>query len=70
MTERQLVKQHKNMPIVTILYFKKETNDCTNYVSQYIWQSPGWMFDRMATAMMSNDLVEKIILVNIKRFPG
>ena len=27
--------------------FVEETNDCTNYVSQCIWQSPGWTFDRI-----------------------
>ena len=33
--------------------FVEESNDCTNYVSQCIWQSPGWLFDRIGN---SNDV--------------
>ena len=33
--------------------FAEETNDCTNYVSQCMWQSPGWAFDRIGN---SNDV--------------
>lgn len=33
--------------------FVAETNDCTNYVSQCMWQSPGWVFDRIGN---SNDV--------------
>ena len=33
--------------------FVEESNDCTNYVSQCIWQSPGWLFDRIDN---SNDV--------------
>ena len=30
--------------------FVEEINDCTNYVSQCMWQSPGWGFDRIGNS--------------------
>lgn len=32
--------------------FVRESQDCTNYVSQCMWQSPGWKFDKIEKTLL------------------